>query len=306
MRLRNYSPIYGYSAPAAIAFRAVPSSIQQGAGGSDSLALSAALTNILPNQVTSAITHGVEDQNLFFLDNYEVKFEEMISGLMGTVKIPVDPTFSVHWLAIEGVQPAIPQNPAPMHTAKLDNSAEFQAKDVSAISGIEGVPVVTKPLVKHVLSKEQLQYFEYIRYAIKQGSCPSANLSDTDVQLLNAALTSISSDAGLHQLMPYFAQFINDEVNKNLTNLYMLKSLMRMTRAILNSPHLHVEPYVRSSHFSCLSFNIILLIVLYSCIASSTNASYPYLLSGSNTLRVCLSRSLVFTRFRCILSCSCL
>jgi transcription initiation factor TFIID subunit 6 len=28
-------------------------------------------------------------------------------------KIPLDVTFTAHWLAIEGVQPAIPQNPTP-------------------------------------------------------------------------------------------------------------------------------------------------------------------------------------------------
>ena len=28
-------------------------------------------------------------------------------------KIPLDVAFTAHWLAIEGVQPAIPQNPTP-------------------------------------------------------------------------------------------------------------------------------------------------------------------------------------------------
>jgi hypothetical protein len=42
--------------------------------------------------------------------------------------------------------------------------------------------------------------------------------------------------------------FISDQVNKNLRNLSLLMNVMKMTRAILSSPHLFVEPYVDQSN----------------------------------------------------------
>lgn len=89
--------------------------------------------------------------------------------------------------------------------------------------------------MKHVLSAELQMYYEKVTEAIK-GKKPL---------IRRAALESLSQDAGLHQLVPYFTQFIAQEVTNNLRNLNLLYHLMEMVKAILTNPNLHVELYVR-------------------------------------------------------------
>lgn len=49
-------------------------------------------------------------QTLFYLNDEEVDFDKLINEPLP--KVPRLPTFTTHWLAIEGVQPTIPQNPS--------------------------------------------------------------------------------------------------------------------------------------------------------------------------------------------------
>ena len=104
---------------------------------------------------------------------------------------------------------------------------------MAAMTGNENVNV--KPLVKHVLSKELQLYFEKI--------C-SALLDESNNDYRVAALASIRSDPGLHQLVPYFVQFIAEKVTHNLKNLFVLTQMMQLTTAMLDNSNLYVEPYV--------------------------------------------------------------
>jgi transcription initiation factor TFIID subunit 6 len=62
--------------------------------------------------------------------------------------------------------------------------------------------VDVKPLVKHVLSKELQLYYERITEAV---------VSEEE-RLRFQAYESLRSDPGLHQLLPYFVQFIVEKV----------------------------------------------------------------------------------------------
>ena len=143
-----------------------------------------------------------------------------------------------HWLAVEGVQPSIPQNP----TAAESRNQELAAKGpnanstLAAMSGNDNVTV--KPLVKHVLSKELQQYFEKV--------C-SALLDEGNREYRVAALASVSSDPGLHQLVPYLVQFIAEKVTHSTKNLFVLTQVMELTHSMLNNNSLFIDPYVGSS-----------------------------------------------------------
>ena len=111
-----------------------------------------------------------------------------------------------HWLAIEGVQPAIIQNPTPAELKSSDyqtssTSAGGPASSLVASSGAEGVE--TKQQVKHVLSKELQLYFERIANALTNED--SENVRET-------AIASLRNDPGLHQLVPYLVAFIAERV----------------------------------------------------------------------------------------------
>lgn len=107
---------------------------------------------------------------------------------------------------------------------------------MAAMSGNENVTV--KPLVKHVLSKELQLYFEKI--------C-SALLDELNNEYRIAALASIRSDPGLHQLVPYFVQFTAEKVTHSLKNLFVLTQIMLLITAMLENSNLYVDPYVKTS-----------------------------------------------------------
>jgi transcription initiation factor TFIID subunit 6 len=144
-----------------------------------------------------------------------------------------------HWLAVEGVQPSIPQNP----TAADSRNLELMSKGpnanatLAAMSGSGNVAV--KPLVKHVLSKELQLYFEKV--------C-NAFLDESSEKYRTSAFASLREDPGLHQLVPYFVQFISEKVTHCLKDIFVLTQVMHMAEALVQNKSLYVDPYV------CLTF----------------------------------------------------
>eukprot|EP01083_Nonionella_stella_P272627 924635_1 len=167
-----------------------------------------------------------KDDKVFFVRDISVNLDDVISAPLP--KIPAEPTFRVHWLAVDGVQPRVPQNPP------LTEDGEPLRKK-KKVEEKEPEPDI-RPVVKHVLTKEQQMYYEKVTEAVK---------AVNDKELQDIAFKSLRSDAGLHQLVPYLVRFVPNEVNKNLTNLPVLKSLLRMSECLLKSPHIDVEPYLQ-------------------------------------------------------------
>ncbi|KAL0091242.1 TATA box binding protein associated factor [Phycomyces blakesleeanus] len=193
----------------------------------------------------------VNGQELYFAEDEEVDFETILAKPLP--KIPLDATFTAHWLAIEGVQPAIPQNPTPSD-AKADLLTK-RAKPNAAINGITTDQVDVKPLVKHVLSKELQMYFERITEAV----------SSPDERLKSQAFESLRMDPGLHQLLPYFVQHIHKKVTQNHKQLDVLEAMLSMAQALLNNKHLFVEPYLHQ-----------LIPPILSCLVGRTICESPF------------------------------
>lgn len=151
-----------------------------------------------------------------------------------------------HWLAVEGVQPSIPQNPtaADSRNLELASKGPNANQTLQAMSGAGDVAV--KPLVKHVLSKELQLYFEKV--------C-SAFLDETSEEYRTSGYASLKEDPGLHQLVPYFVQFIAEKVTHSLKDIFVLTQVMHMAEALVQNPSLYVDPYVRFHSFYSF-FNI--------------------------------------------------
>ncbi|GAV62413.1 TAF domain-containing protein/DUF1546 domain-containing protein [Cephalotus follicularis] len=190
LNLRNVEPIYGFAS-----------------GG--------------PLQFKKAIGH----RDLFYLDDKDVDFREVIEAPLP--KAPLDTALVCHWLAIEGIQPAIPENaPVEVIAAPADGKS-YEQKD--------GPPVEIKLPVKHILSRELQLYFDKIT---------ELALSRSDTVLFKQALLSLATDSGLHPLVPYFTYFIADEVSRGLNDYSLLFALMRVVWSLLQNPHIHIEPYL--------------------------------------------------------------
>lgn len=140
-----------------------------------------------------------------------------------------------HWLAVEGVQPSIPQNPTAADSRNLEliSKGPNANSTLAAISGTGDVAV--KPLVKHVLSRELQLYFEKV--------C-SAFLNETSEDYRTSGYSSLREDPGLHQLVPYFVQFIAEKVTHSLKNVFVLTQVMHMAEALVQNKSLYVDPYV--------------------------------------------------------------
>ncbi|KAJ1516286.1 hypothetical protein HMI55_002625, partial [Coelomomyces lativittatus] len=196
------------------------------------------------------------DPHVFYLDDEELDFDKVLSAPLP--KLPLDVCLTAHWLAIEGVQPSIPQNPVPptlqeekKSLAAILNvnvpssnstSVPFSAggtsvngtyNNGSTLSTTSGTPGNTLQ-VKDVISKELQLYYEKITEAIL----------NPEIEIRDVALTSIQTDPGLQGLLPYFLKFVQERVTKNLKHLPTLMLMITFLKHLLSNPHFFFEPYV--------------------------------------------------------------
>ncbi|OCT52741.1 Transcription initiation factor TFIID subunit 6 [Cladophialophora carrionii] len=174
-------------------------------------------------------------QPLFYVEDEEMDFEKLINAPLP--KVPREVTFTAHWLAVEGVQPSIPQNPTSNEARNLELISKGPNANhaLAAMSGADNT--TTKPQVKHILSKELQLYFEKV--------CSSV-LDETQLEYRTAGLASLKEDPGLHQLVPYFVQFVAEKVTHNLKDLFVLTQMMLVTDALTRNEKLNLTPYVAS------------------------------------------------------------
>ncbi|KAJ5182932.1 Transcription initiation factor TFIID subunit 6 [Penicillium capsulatum] len=183
-------------------------------------------------------------QPLFYVEDEEVDFEKLINAPLP--KVPREVSFTGHWLAVEGVQPSIPQNPTAADSRNLElvSKGPNANSTLAAMSGSGDVSV--KPLVKHVLSKELQLYFEKV--------C-SAFLDEASEDYRTSGYASLREDPGLHQLVPYFVQFIAEKVTHSMKDIFALTQVMHMAEALVQNQSLYVDPYIASlvpSILTCL------------------------------------------------------
>ncbi|KAM0755867.1 TAF-domain-containing protein [Meredithblackwellia eburnea MCA 4105] len=189
---------------------------------------------------------------VYAVDDEEIDLTKVIKGDMPSV--PRDISFTAHWLAIEGVQPLIKENPSPAELAKLaPRSTIAQTANGAASGGAQasiggpsgsgaggsastGGTTVT-PLVKHVLSRELQLYFTRLTEALGTARGGAAEMRE-------AALGSVRSDPGLHQLVPYLISWAGEQIAGHLDDLSTLERALDLFHAMLENPTLFIEPYL--------------------------------------------------------------
>ncbi|CAG8477713.1 4356_t:CDS:2 [Paraglomus occultum] len=208
MRVRNVEPLYGFN-------------------GSDQYKFQRLTTNYA---------------DIYYLEDDELDFENIMN--VPLPKVPLDVTFTAHWLAIEGVQPATPQNPIPEGARANTHTADVRTERPAPSNGTS-MEVDVRPLVKHNLSRELQTYYEKITKAV---------LSE-ESRLRVTALNSLKEDPALHQLLPYFVQFICSKVAEGYEDINVLENAMNMTDSLLNNQSLYMDPYLHQlipAILSCL------------------------------------------------------
>ena len=159
----------------------------------------------------------------------------------------------------------IPQNPLPSEIKSLPPiirgatssilgndilnsgfSNESTAKDAANGTDVEAKnkkltekEVEVKPLVKHVLSKELKLYFDKVVEVLIS--------TDPEKESLKyAAIYSLKNDPGLHQLVPYFIQFVAEQITNQLRNIDILSTMLEVISALADNKTIFLDPYVHA------------------------------------------------------------
>ncbi|KAJ7647214.1 TATA box binding protein associated factor-domain-containing protein [Roridomyces roridus] len=224
LRVLNIEPLYGHSSHNPPTFkRALP----------------------FPNAPAAGSVYFVEDE--------EIDFDRVLREERTT--LPKGVSWTAHWLAVEGVQPLIPENPPaiPKELPPADVKPTLTNGVTAAATPTTPALVATKKqeqqlqqqqqLVKQVLSRELQLYYTRLTSSLLP---PGSDLTKRD-----AALASLRSDAGLQALLPYLIKWVGDGVVRGLKDGGMsemdgriLDVLISVTGALLSNSTLFVEPYL--------------------------------------------------------------
>ncbi|KAH8100857.1 transcription initiation factor TFIID complex subunit [Cristinia sonorae] len=187
---------------------------------------------------------------VYFVEDEEIDFDRVLRE--EKITLPKGVSWNAHWLAVEGVQPLIPENPPAI---PKDVDVEMNGRSPGR-PGSSTFPSADRPssssagkkqpqqLVKQVLSRELQLYYTRLTTALLPTGTPD------DAKRV-AALVSLRNDAGLQALLPYLVRWVGEGVVNALKGGVQSESeaktlgvLLDVIGAILDNNTLFVEPYL--------------------------------------------------------------
>ena len=213
---------------------------------------------------------------VYFVEDEEIDFDRVLKE--DKLSLPNGVRWTAHWLAVEGVQPLIPENPpaVPREEApapRINGSALPLAPSPGKRPSQQQQQAAQQQqqLVKQVLSRELQLYYARLTSSLLP---PSA----TDPTKRAAALASLRHDAGLQALLPYLVRWVGEGVVGTLKEGFqsdndgrVLEVLLDVIAALLDNAALFIEPYVSY----CLATHPLTLVHIGSP-ASFTKSCPPF------------------------------
>jgi len=195
---------------------------------------------------------------VYFVEDEEIDFDKVLRE--EKITVPRGVNWTAHWLAVEGVQPLVPENPpAVPREEPTPTGTDVKSPLPVPLVSQQGrqLPQTTQQnqLVKQVLSKELQLYYTRLTSSLLP---PSSSASDTAKR--TAALASLRADAGLQALLPYLVRWVGEGVVNALRegtdgepDGKTLEVLLDVVGAILENTTLFIEPYLHQILPSILS-----------------------------------------------------
>ena len=171
--------------------------------------------------------------DLFYLEDPELNLMDLLNAPLPSV--PLEPSFTVHWLAINGAQPTIAQNPTAEEVAAAERGGGGASKR-PRLGDLEPPAEVT-PLARHSLSAEQQTWLEVVTNAVRDCRPPKEGepVEAARWSSLASALARVAQDGSTHGLAAHLSAFVASEVMGNLRCLSVLTACVRLVNAMLSS-----------------------------------------------------------------------
>ncbi|KAL7424833.1 histone H4-like TAF Taf6, SAGA complex subunit [Cryptotrichosporon argae] len=227
-------------------------------------------------QPVSVPSTSAHTQQIYHTPDDEIDFatylkEPLPPGLAASAGVK----WKAHWLAVEGVQPAIQENPAPSSRAP---AARGPATGVAAL----------RPSAKSHLSTELQLYFIRLTTALIPPSVPLPS-PDSDAERHRlAALASVRSDAAVAGILAYLVRWVAESITKSLTSpLAVLGCLVDTVEALLDNESVFVEPYLHQFLAPLLSILLTIPLGPFPPVPSSAGepSSFDTRLRASSVLK---------------------
>jgi len=175
-------------------------------------------------------------------DDKKIMLEDYLKSEM-KLRPPQEVGLTLHWLAVDGVQPNIPQNPSGSAAGNANKRKQHVVhrveddREEDDISGDDGVQVTQ--LLPRLLSEELRLYFSRVTVAIERGGATPVARQQQD-----EALSSLIQDSGLQELAPFIVNYVTKYLFKHVGNPEHCRTLIRMAHALLVNPRMHLELYL--------------------------------------------------------------
>lgn len=161
-----------------------------------------------------------------------------------TLEPPTEVAAHRHWLAVDGVQPEIPENPDPAQRT------ETTAGGAAAAAATDGTGLEVHRLQAKMLSEELQLYYTRVHLALERGNATPETADQQEI-----VLQSLARDTGLQELVPFLVRYIQAEIHRRIGNVEHCRTLVRAATAMLRNPHLHLELHMHElvpALFSCV------------------------------------------------------
>ncbi|KAL3791847.1 hypothetical protein ACHAW5_002898 [Stephanodiscus triporus] len=164
---------------------------------------------------------------------------------------PCELGLTLHWLAVDGVSPAIPQNevwnaanatrPA-IVVPPLDVSDDDDDDDDKDDEDDDGSSIRIRELRHRLLSEELLLYYERVTSTVSGIASMDAPAVADDVDLASV-LNGLRRDRGLQELVPFLSRYVASGLmsRRNLRDPDKCRRLVRVFDAMLDNPSLHLD-----------------------------------------------------------------
>ena len=140
-----------------------------------------------------------------------------------TSEIPIPPPSEVgmtlHWLAVDGVQPISLLNPQDEHVVNRRRSKDLDESQDSTIA--------LRQLLPRLVSDELQLYFTRITHALATHP--------------EAAISRLANDTGIQELIPFFTRYITLTIHQTINDTEQCRLMIHCIDALIRNRNIHLE-----------------------------------------------------------------